>query len=263
MPSSSRKRNKGKERKAKKAENEKFTMRDVWLCMLAPQEGCDHGCNMIPDVDHPVSNFMNDFFIKLTVMDGGIFLLNSFERYPQVWNDDGLRNILLDVLLRLGANMLVNDDAIATNMYSPMSIAPSRCCPALRVAATILVLEQYGKTNNFNLALVGRTTSSKRHFLATETSSSFRDVSKFYRKRVSCKCLKRMHLEARKTIPKMGKCNHCQVEKERAYLSVCGTCRAFHYCSRECQVAALPNHKPHCNHIAKTHQSSMAHSKLV
>ena len=231
--------------------------------MLAPQEGCDHGCTMIPDVDHPVSNFMNDFFIQLTVVDGGVFLWNSFQKYPQVWNDDGLRNILLNVLIRLGTNMLVNDDAITTNMYSPTSIAPSRCGPALRVASTILVLEQYGESNNFNLALVGHTTSSKRQFLATETSSSFRDVSKFYRKRVSCKCRKRMHLEARKTIHKMGKCNHCQVEKERASLFVCGKCRAFQYCSRECQVAALPNHKPHCNHIVKTHQTSMAHGVTV
>ena len=56
-----------------------------------------------------------------------------------------------------------------------------------------------------------------------------------------------MHLEARKTIPKMGKCFNCKVEKERVDLSVCNRCMVMQYCSRECQVAAWPSHKLDCD----------------
>ena len=74
-----------------------------------------------------------------------------------------------------------------------------------------------------------------------------RDLLKFYRKRMSCKCLKRMHLNARKTIPKMGRCAHCQAEKVRASLHVCSECMISQYCSKECQVAGIPVHEPYCS----------------
>ena len=62
MPASSRKRNKGKERKAKKEETEKVMIRNLWCTWT---NRCDHGCTVdIPD-DHPVSNFMDLLFTKI------------------------------------------------------------------------------------------------------------------------------------------------------------------------------------------------------
>ena len=57
MPPSSRKRNKGKDRKAKqlakKEENERTSVHKLWT-KLAKASTCNHGCGaMIPD-DHPV-----------------------------------------------------------------------------------------------------------------------------------------------------------------------------------------------------------------
>jgi hypothetical protein len=59
--------------------------------------------------------------------------------------------------------------------------------------------------------------------------------------------LKKMHLEARKTIPKVGFCWHCKDEKERVLLSVCSRCMIDQYCSRECQLANLSGHKKDCD----------------
>ena len=73
-----------------------------------------------------------------------------------------------------------------------------------------------------------------------------RDSLKFYRKRISCSCLKDMHLQARKTLPKLGMCRHCNVLNERALLMVCGRCKIDQYCSRECQVAQWPAHQILC-----------------
>ena len=58
---------------------------------------------------------------------------------------------------------------------------------------------------------------------------------------------KRMHLEARKTVPKLGKCYHCKLVKERAMLMVCGRCGIAQYCSRKCQMAHWPSHKCDCD----------------
>ena len=85
-------------------------------------------------------------------------------------------------------------------------------------------------------------------------SSGLRDALKFYSKRTPCSCLKSMRQEARKTIPKMGRCYGCKEEKERASLSVCSRCMVTHYCSRECQVTHWPKHKRECDHFVNAHK---------
>lgn len=80
-----------------------------------------------------------------------------------------------------------------------------------------------------------------------------RDLLKFFRKRITCSCLKKAHLEARKTHPKMGACGHCNEIKERSLLMVCSTCMLDQYCSRDCQIAASPMHRDACNNYVKTH----------
>ena len=64
---------------------------------------------------------------------------------------------------------------------------------------------------------------------------------KFYRKRATCKCLKDVHLESRKALPKHARCDHCEVVKERRLLMVCSRCRIDQYCSRKCQVEGWDN----------------------
>jgi len=245
MPAS-RKRNKGKERKAKKAKNARSMMHTIWSSMLA--SACDHGCAAIPVIGHPVSNFMNDYYMPLILEDSvvsGTGLVKSFRTCPEVWKDDSYREMLVDVLIGIGTNMLLFD----VNESGPNF-------KALRVASVILILEEYGKTKDINLALIGRDTSSKRRILAPGVSSNERDVLKFYRKRVSCKCLKRMHLDAKKIIPKMGKCFNCNDERERVNLSFCSRCMISQYCSRECQVAHWPEHEELCDYASQVHHQS-------
>ena len=62
MPS--RKRNKGKDRKAKKAENERMKVRSEWMEYVHWEE-CDHGCAMISDdQDQPAFAFMDTMFMS-------------------------------------------------------------------------------------------------------------------------------------------------------------------------------------------------------
>ena len=67
MPPSSRKRNKGKDRKAKRlarlVESERADAREIWRSVSSSTE-CDHGYVAIAD-DHPVSSFLDQCFINL------------------------------------------------------------------------------------------------------------------------------------------------------------------------------------------------------
>ena len=92
-----------------------------------------------------------------------------------------------------------------------------------------------------------RVVISKNRDLESLLSSISRDILKFFRKRITCKCLKKMHLEARKSTPKMGICWGCDKEMERVSLPVCSQCMVAQYCSRKCQVAVWPEHKKHCD----------------
>ena len=59
-------------------------------------------------------------------------------------------------------------------------------------------------------------------------------------------CLKDLYATARKTLPKMGYCSHCELQKKRETLMICARCRFCQYCNVNCQAAAWDGHKNEC-----------------
>jgi len=248
MPASSRKRNKGRERKAKqlakKEENDREFANKFWreLCCSSV---CDHGYELvIPSDDHPVSSFMNQFIINahhkgMTVQQN---LRDTSETHTQTLNNEHYKT-LVGILVRIGTNMLLQEEVC--------DLSWSVC-----IAHCIVFLEHYNGTVDIDSVINSRVVRSKWRDLRTKTSSSSgrRDALKFYRKRTSCKCLKMMHLEARKTMPKTGKCHNCDKQIERALLSLCSRCMISQYCSRECQVAAWPEHEGNCDEYVRNRE---------
>jgi len=252
MPPSSRKRNKGKERKAKKLENDRLKAHSAWASLLILQ-ACDHGCSMIPDdlyhpaiSLHPVSAFLDEYYAQFRRDDGMEILIRTSVTHPQIWDDANNREILLSVFITICTNLLIEDEKerwrSPTCQFSEL---------LSRITEIIISFEEYGETKSFSSAFY-----FKRVILSPFLSSIRRDLLKFYRKRISCKCLKSMHLEARKTIPKMAKCFKCKEEKERASFSVCSRCMAIPYCSRQCQVADWPHHNDFCGQPAVFKQAT-------
>ena len=189
---------------------------------------------MIKPDDHPISNFNDQFIINLqkemTVADN---LTNLYERHRQIWNNESYRKLVIDIVVRTGTNcLLVDKPKMSWAMYA---------------AQAIVVLENYNGTDDIDSVINSRVVVSKWENLRVSGSSERRDCLKFYRKRIACKCLKKLHLEARKTIPKLGVCEHCEQEKERASLSVCSRCMMDQYCSKECQIADWPGHEMICD----------------
>ena len=204
---------------------------------------CDHGCDVMVSDDHPVSSFMDQFFVnskhkRMTVIDN---MREIFKSHPKIWNNEDYRKLVLAILARIGTNILL--------------LKTSEMSLATYAAQSIVVLENYDGSNDIDLVMSSPIIRTKWRALNPGVSSCRRDTLKFYRKRTTCKCLKKMHLEARKTTPKLGLCWGCEKEMERTALSVCSRCMIEKYCSRECQLADWQDHKKqHCDNYVRAHE---------
>ena len=253
----SRKRNKGRDRKAKKAaleaeqaalevermERERGIVRNRWkswargVDLNVQSVECNHGIDlMIPDDNnHPVTIFIDDFCMHIANnanMHMGQYLRDTFTTHQEVWNNESYREMAMNILIRMGTNFMLNNDN-----EGPRDVAKA-----------IVALENYdGSGDLTSSVLYNRVAAVKVRDINGGDSSAKRDMLKFFRKRINCKCLKVMHLEARKTLPKLGMCDHCGDSRERALLMVCSRCTIAQYCSRNCQVADWSSrHKGYC-----------------
>jgi len=246
MPASSRKRNKGKERKAKqqakKEEDNRAYAHNFWR-RYCGKSTCNHGCDVIISDDHPVSNFMDQFWVNLDLRKYvEQNMRDLFVTHPQIWDNKSYMKIAIGILIRIGTNMLLGNGA---DISFPVCIGQS-----------IMFFEEYEKLCDYDLVSDGRRKAMKWrdfHLSGSCNNSSRRDALKFYRKRTSCKCLKKMHLEARRTEPKMGNCMYCNKQEERVVLSVCSRCMVQQYCSKECQVADWLHHERACDNYRRVH----------
>ena len=250
MPS--RKRNKGRDRKAKKAaleaervESETSGLRSLWQgwargkCMVDGREfitPCNHGGALIipNDKNHPVCSFVDTLILNTAAHNMHTLnnMYDTFQRHTEVWKNESYRKLAIQILVHIGTNSLLCND----------SSTPKE------KARAIVILENYDGTGDIDSSIYNNCTSTKLRDIHWGLSGRLeRDTMKFYRKRTACSCLKKMHLEARKTLPKLGICFHCNQVKERALLMVCSRCRIAQYCSRECQIAQWPMHKKECD----------------
>ena len=198
---------------------------------------------MISD-DHPVSTFMDQFYINFTnkMMPVHQTLRETFESHRHIWNNESYRKLAIGILTRIGTNFLLREEGCEV------------AWPAF-IAQSVIALEHYNGTGDIDLVLNRQVVRSKWNDLSTYASSR-RDCLKFYRKRISCKCLKKIHLEARKTTLKFGICGYCDTEMKRVSLSVCSRCMIRQFCSRECQVADWQEHKKHCDKYVRAHNNT-------
>ena len=121
----SRKKSKGKERKAKKeagrVEAERKKVRDLWLDwavgleqLVGKRFECHHGYKKYIHSrgfshDHPVSSFMDTIFSNLDEKIGTICIRDEYESHPQVWNDNRNKMIAINLMVKIGTSMLLSN----------------------------------------------------------------------------------------------------------------------------------------------------------
>ena len=150
---STKKKAKGKERKARKAANKKqlnYVGKDGWESLARWGEEtttvlCNHGA-MFPSKEHVVHKFLGSFaeatseFSKETGMELMRFFDQSCNKtYPSVWRDPNQRKMLIGILLSMGTNAL---------------LIGGRRSDVIRVKTIILLLEHFEVKGDFGLAMV-------------------------------------------------------------------------------------------------------------
>lgn len=243
---SSRKKAKGKQRKAKAAAQAR---QDGWEGLARWGEentsiSCSHGA-MIPENGHIVSSFLDSYqqaTSKLT-RHFAVELVNFLgqtchETYPEVWRCPEQRKMLIDILLGMGTNALLIHDGGG----SEINIKRAKI-----FCSTILLLEHYGIRGDFGLACG----SCLQNEAKDVSVGGFRDTLRFYSKRISCSCLKKMYTQSKVNEKKVGRCDHCRKTFERNSLMLCSKCKTAQYCSADCQRAHwLVEHKYSCHLLA-------------
>ena len=136
MPPKSRKRNKGKERKVKKedkAEIERKKANKFWqLWKHNNRVGCKHGNDTVIADNHPVSKFLDEFFIQWQRLKHFMTILEDMlQTHRQVWTDENYRELAIQTCISIGTNFLLMESNTPIN-----DIHDSLC-----MAKAILALE--------------------------------------------------------------------------------------------------------------------------
>jgi len=226
MPSS-RKKNRGKERKAKALvaeEKREANVRRKWLSWASPTNvQCSHSLQTIPAQDHTVSRFISTLWepwdgqstnsaIASFIPASLGKLEKSFSKYSDVWKDDDLRQVAITVLLSIGVNILLY------RLEHPILIEMA--------ATTIALLENCDGKSDF-----------KSTMFADVSGGGERQATRFFAKRVACSCLKVKNAQLKKMQLKTGMCDGCYRVGRREGLMVCSRCKLVQFCSK---VSKLP-----------------------
>lgn len=245
MPS--RKRAKGKARKLNAGNG---------ILILHDKSRCSHGCGQAISKDDICYKFIERFEVEMNAMyeapaNDRMGLLDCyrdimsrllvFDEFNMIRdNSETYQRKLLPLFICLGTNILLRTD----NHYRSGQLA------------TIVAAAALFSVHRFDLREVMRSYKSRLLMRDLQDGNHF-DAIKFFNRRTPCQCINNLYLKE-KSKQRIGKCQSCQVEKERKYLFICSGCMYHHYCGVQCQSNNWLNHKASvCNWISDLkHQSA-------
>ena len=233
MPS--RKRAKGKARKAKARESN-------CNLILHNENVCRHGCEVISKDDvcykfveqlevemKAVYDLRDDIYLAEMVNET-IDLLKARKEYVMIWDNDSkdTRQKLQSLLINLGTNLLLRGDK-------------RRSINLVSVVIAFCVTIGHHEFNYW------KAMDSSRHRVSLRNAADglIYDSAKFFHKRIPCQCLEKIYLRERPK-PRLSECSYCKEVKDRRELYLCSSCLYHHYCGVDCQTKHWPKHKLDC-----------------
>jgi len=128
---------------------------------------CNHGFNnnvMISD-EHPVSHFMDTFFIEWTneYINMADILSNAVKKHQEVWKDERYRNLICTLFTIVGINLILEDIVISNGLRAtkPDHRRDGTICSALELVTVVLASEHYNGSGSIFQALRSRVVASK------------------------------------------------------------------------------------------------------
>ena len=244
MPS--RKRAKGKARKAKARESN-------CNLILHNESVCRHGCEVISK-DDICYKFVEQFEVEmktaidvslkgansLSFSDETIKRLKASKEYNMIWdnNSEETQQKLQSLFINLGTNLLLRDVTLEANAvvgYEAIQLG----------MASIVAMAIVSSQHDYDVLKALFDLKSRLVLRDLNDGLSY-DIIKFFHKRSPCKCLKKIYIQDRvKT--RRAVCHHCKVERERSQLYLCSGCLYFSFCSKDCQAADWRDHQRRCD----------------
>jgi hypothetical protein len=234
MPSSSRKRNKGQERKAKAKEAAAAAH------IYAGSKECSHmEINPTGKSDDKLcSDFLLTFFRSMvsnkthTTSAAAMLALNiAYRKFPEAVNEYNLNQVKKNILSN-GVNDLLRGET---------SRQFARGC-----AAALMAIDSYSPLSDVPLCRLDERDAKVLMRNMDIMNGCYHSLVKFYVNRIPCNCLDDLYAKIRSTTPKMGVCPNCKHTKERNSMFTCTGCERVQYCSKTCQLEHVPLHKENC-----------------
>jgi len=263
MPS--RKRSKGRERKARQNESNlsrpQKTLKE-WLTWGERNKkiNCNHGC--VATTATRCEQFLESFFSGMAhgveLLDNMTILLTTF---PDVFTEGESHQNAVTTLSCLATNMMLFASEYGNKALSVSSLGPaiddkvdlefkadSLSSLCLNITTTLCILVHFESGQDIEHTFYQPKVAGKLMSFNPQTSGR-RGVLKLLSRLNPCSCLKELYTETKKMHEKLCYCSHCKSIKKRSSLMVCGDCRIENYCSKECQTAAWSDHQSECKRI--------------
>ncbi|KAL7548059.1 hypothetical protein ACHAWF_011345 [Thalassiosira exigua] len=267
MPS--RKRNKGRQRKARAARRdvESSTPRPLPSAshnlQTLPPGVCNHSADQIDEMMTPEDRKrVNDYLLLFKqrlrefseneenvtssqVGEGGQGRTSSAHYHtfklthalqPEILGDANLREALKWRFLRGATAAMVEED------HSEAQLMALGGC-----GVAVVIIESFDENSN-ELDIHDDVCWKHRYVF----NGCRRSIVKFFAKRIPCKCLDGLLSEVQSQ-PKTGLCFTCSEKKDLRELMVCNGCKVADYCSVECQESDWPQHQKHCKKYRALH----------
>ena len=200
---------------------------------------CKHGSPLPPPSNDINFQFALQFAEKYTeACDRGdrsvdVCLIEAknatMDEFADVWNDIDKMEAAMSVFLGTGTYIL-GGNHLGARGYATLA----------RFFEQIIAVDLKRSQALINWPKIFVTSHADEHSLV-----------KFFRHRIPCSCLDKRYEEV-KSITKVGFCYNLQCKlpggtAERSKIKYCSRCRCVTYCSRDCQEANWPVHKPICD----------------
>ena len=270
MPSKSRKKIKGQERKAKAkaaaANNtaSNLTNRigsgDTSLQSLPNTSICKHG---LIQTNNTIGKFISAFFkyvitniLELNTPSAAATLTadalsEAYNKFPEAVNNESNREIIKTNLVSNGAaylNDFTSVGASALLVLSGPSVASSM---ARSCAAALMFIDSYAPSSPVPPGRLDHRDAKVWLRNLDILGGCQRSLVKYFVKQMPCNCLDQIYAEIKSTTPKMGHCQKCRLFKERTNMFICTGCERVQYCSKACQIANVLEHKDMCKEWQK------------
>ena len=256
----SRKKAKGKARRAAKQEQAKEEASDAVAAAEANQQqgepleaqmerlqinstaiNCSHGLDSLsPDDTKICLDFINAFLTVYSYNAGGDKLGEMLvgackaaaEKHPDVYSSK-LESVV-PILLHYGTQCILEGDNHTATFYASFA----------RYFEERIAVDVHETKATINWAKIFELKGADDHTLV-----------KYYRKRIPCSCLDEKYNEV-KSVTKMGRCYNstCGLFNrmaERCKMFYCTRCGDVNYCSIECQKADWRGHKKICDYTVE------------